>query len=273
MINRTSEEIFTISSDNLTEMILEYFESVSGPGSLLDHLGDYREYCVSDEAVLSGHPEIAEMITRDRFGEEIGTSFRGILDVEKLCSRSEKETDTLYFDREDRLAAYRKLTDPERPDRMYDAEVFEYAGDLRYSKSSGCITCGEENYGFSFFRYSKGAVAEFLKVIGNFGGYGNEDPFELKLPSELKVNHYVFDDTPEHKPVRMDHYELSYTKTTGRYMIVRSFDRLNPPPKKAPVKRVIDSQKKLCASLTKKIPEKTTLAQATELFFEVIGGA
>lgn len=270
---RNAGEIFHISSEALTELILEYYASLNVPGRLADQLEFHEEYCVSDESVLATHPDIAEMIVRDQYGEGIGPAFRSELDLQKYCLPDPKEKRYLLYDREYRLVAFRRFTDPMRPDRLYDIEVFEYNGDIRYSRSAGCVTCGEENHGFSYYRYQNGHVAELLNVIGNFGGYGNEDPFALELPSSLQVNHFAFSDAPEHELIRKDHYELSYSKPSGRYMIGKRYDWLNPLPQKEPAKRVIDTQKRLRNTLTKKVSGKTTLSDAVKCFFEVIAGA
>ncbi|MBQ7586405.1 MAG: hypothetical protein IJT37_00075 [Lachnospiraceae bacterium] len=270
---KTTEKIFNITPENLTELILEYYSSINHDGSLLDDLKRYDKYCVSDINKLSEYPFISELIDNDKYGERIGSEFRNSIDSDKMGYRCSAKHIYLYFDKDMKLRGYMECSYPDKLDRMYDVEVFEYNDDIRYSKRARCITCGEENHGFTYYRYMNGNVAEILRFIRNFGGYGNASPFDLALPLDLKVHHIVFDGSSSCTILKDDLYYLKLIVQKNRYKIREQYDLLNPAPAKEVPKRVIDTQKRLTKKLDKRILPDTTLEQAVDIFFDVVSEA
>lgn len=267
---RSAEDIFNITPDNLTELILEYYGSVNCGVKLADDLEQYTKYCVSDEAALADNPFLSELIDSDKHGERIGEAFRFSLDNIKNLGR---KTFCLFFDHEGRLAAFKEYSDPEFPDRIYEVEKFEYEDGIRYDRRESSMFYNLTNDGFSYFRYDSGNVAESLTVIGCFGGFGSEGSWELELPKNLTAVHTVFDGYDDCNVLSKTKYDLNLVKDTKRYRILQTYDMLHPAPPKLKKERVIDTQKKLSKALAKRIDTETNLKQAVDAFFNVVSQA
>ena len=267
---KCAEDIFNITADNLTELILEYYGSVNCSAKLADDLEQYTKYCVSDEATLADNPFLSELIDSDKHGERIGEAFRFSLDNIKNLGR---KTFCLFFDHEGRLAAFKEYRDPEFPDRFYEVEKFEYEGCIRYDRRESSMFYNLTNDGFSYFRYDSGNVAESLTVSGCFGGFGSEGSWELELPKNLTAVHTVFDGYDDCNVLSKTKYDLNLVKDTRRYRILQKYDMLHPSPARSEKDRVIDTQKKLSKALAKKINTETNLKQAVDAFFDVVSQA
>jgi hypothetical protein len=183
-------------------------------------------------------------------------------------------TYSLFFD-VNKLTAFRRYPNSQGPGRFYEAEVFEYDNDIRYSRIVSCAVGKVNNGGFTYYRYQDGHVIEVLRVAGGFGGVENgvDDCFGLHMPSIQNVFYTAFDSSDPGVPVIRKKLELGFDSSTGKYRIKHDYDMLDPAPPKPEKKQVVDTQKKLCKTLKKKIKNSTTLDQIIDGFFDVVSQA
>lgn len=268
---RSDSEIFEITSENLTALILDYYDSVNCAKRLNDDLGQYDKYKVSNKRTLAANPFLVELIENDKYGDKVGDVFRFKLDNKSF---SDGHIRCLYFDSNKRLVAFKEHDSSFRkPDKLYDIEKFEYCGSIRYGRCEHKCLSFILNGGFTYYRYDHGNIKEILHVAGGFGGFGCGGVSELRLPKELNAIHTVFDGSDERIILSKTKYILKLITKQKEYRIKEQYDMLAPPEFEPVKKRVIDTQKRLSKTLAKRITSETTLDQAVNAFFEVVSQA
>lgn len=263
----SSTEIFNISSENLTNLIMDYYSSIESSDSIV---GDYN---ANTTKISSNDPSFTEMINRDIQGDTIGANLKSTLNI--YGKLPENKEYFFVYDQNNRLEAVLSYSKQIERSKAYSAEVFEYEKDIRYSRNESMIMGFLNNEGFSYCRYVNGIVSEILKVNGGFGGKNDKDVFKLRLPQVIKATHIIFDGTESRTITSQILYILNLMKTASSsvYKIKYEYDQLNPQPSLPRKKRVIDSQKKLCKKLEKMIMPDMTLDGAVDAFFDVIAEA
>ena len=263
----SSTEIFNISSENLTNLIMDYYSSIESSDSIV---GDYN---ANTTKISSNDPSFTEMINRDIQGDTIGANLKSTLNI--YGKLPENKEYFFVYDQNNRLEAVLSYSKQIERSKAYSAEVFEYEKDIRYSRNESMIMGFLNNEGFSYCRYVNGIVSEILKVNGGFGGKNDKDVFKLRLPQVIKATHIIFDGTESRTITSQILYILNLMKTASSsvYKIKYEYDQLNPQPSLPRKKRVIDSQKKLCKKLEKKIKQDMSLDQAIQAFFDVVAEA
>lgn len=262
----SSTELFNITSENLTYLIMDYYSSIESSDSIV---GDYD----SNKKISSQSPSFSEIVSKDIQGDTIGVNLNSKLNL--YGKLPENEDYYLVYDESNRLEATLSYSKTVERSKMYSAEVFEYEKDIRYGRKESLLMGFLNNEGFSYCRFVNGIVSEILKVNGGFDGKNNNDVFKLRLPQVIKVTHIVFDGTESRTITSKILYTLKLMKAASSsvYKIKYEYDELNPSPSLPHKKRVIDNQKKLGKKLEKTIKPDITLVGAVDAFFDVIAEA
>ena len=267
---RKTEDIFNITPENLTDLIMERYNFIKSGEDLLADLDRYTEYRITDEKTLEEHPFLAEMIKNDRHGEKIGWLYRFELDNP---NGNQKKAVSFFFDK-DKLIAVKKAFNAEGSDRIFSTERFEYGENMRYGQNTDKVIDKRISGGFAYYRYNPdGNVAEILRVNCQFGDPKQGGVMALGIPMMPKVIHTVFDGSAVANKISEFMYELHLAGGQERYRIIKQYDLLHPVEIKPVGKRVIDNQKRLCKALSKKVGPKSTMEQAVNAFFDTISTA